>query len=185
MPAPPTPAAPPAAGADRLMPAVAAYLLATSSKYALASFSEPRRDGGSIVRARRRTPSCLPLPRPNLVSKCFRTAVILKPPGILDETRRATREEDCLPSWPLKVACIEAPSSSRGVSSGFSGVDPNSLPRSPKISFCSVDFPPTRSLMALLRGISARGFLSQSRILRRFRPEADPQDHAKLLLTRL
>ena len=70
------------------------------------------------------------------------------------------RDEDCLPNWPLNVACIAAPSSSRGVSSGFSGVDPNSLPRSPRISFCNVDLPPTKSLIALLKGTSARGFFS-------------------------
>lgn len=94
-----------------------------------------------MVKASNRTPSCLPGPSPHLVSRYFRTAVILKPPDILEDTSRATSEDDCLPSWPLNVACIEAPNSSSGVSSGFSGVEPNSLPRSPRISFCSVDLP--------------------------------------------
>ena len=141
MPPPAAPPSPPADGDERLIPALAAYLLDASSRNAFASASEPYRDAGSIVIARRRTPSCLPDPRPHLVSRCFLTEPILKPPGIFDETSRATNELDCLPSWPLNVACIEAPNSSSGVSSGFSGVDPNSLPRSPSISFCRVDFP--------------------------------------------
>ena len=160
IPPPPAPASPPADADDRLTPAAAAYFVATSSRYALASFSEPKRAAGSIVRASNSTPSCLPDAKPNLVSRCLRTAVILNPPGILDDTKRAMREEDCLPSWPLNVDCMAAPSSSSGVSSGFSGVEPNSLPRSPRISFCSVDLPPTRSLIALLSGMSAKGFFS-------------------------
>ena len=145
IPPPPAPPSPPATGADRLMPTFAAYFWETSSRYALASFSEPRRAAGSMVKANNKTPSCLPEARPHLVSRYFRAAVMLKPPGIFEEINLATREEDCFPSWPLNVACIDAPSSSRGVSSGFSGVEPNSLPKSPSISFWRVDLPTERN----------------------------------------
>jgi len=52
------------------------------------------------------------------------------------------------PANPMPYA---DPNSSWGNSSAFSDADANSSWRSPKISFCKVDFPPTRSLIVFER----------------------------------
>ena len=105
------------------------------SKNDLASPSEPNLLAGSLHNAVNKTESCLPGPNPNLDSKYFLAFVMENPPGILDDINLPIKEVEVFPNDPENVSWNCSANSSNGVSSGFSGVDPNSLPKSPKISF--------------------------------------------------
>jgi hypothetical protein len=72
---------------------------------------------------RRRTPSDLEEPSPQLLLRWLLIADELKPPGILPPMRREMRPVLYLPSAPLKPLPNAEPSSSRGSSSPFSGAE--------------------------------------------------------------